>query len=310
MKHLIFPLLALLIFSCSVCAAVMTDIPLTAYEFEGIPRRDEPVSMGVNLPRGAIKSPAELAIYDAKGSPVPSQFETMMTWPDGSIKWVLADYFVSCKPNSKSLYYLKKKTGAQEENESSLKVSRPGSQSLTVETGVLRCTLHKEGFNLFDQVYLDHNQDRLFSDDELVSAPGSILSISVIDSKGRVLSSKWGRVESMIVEAEGPVRVTVAVKGILADADGRHGLDYTARLNFYANTGFTKVFFTLENHRPALPLSDEDGDKHWLMGSGGSFFFEDLSLTSKLAFNGPIVLSVGDQDGDIIDRITLTKNGG
>jgi len=67
-----------------------------------------------------------------------------------------------------------------------------------------------------------------------------------------------------------------------------------------------RVFFTLENPDPTVPLPGA----HWVLGRPGGHFFEDLSLRSDLRFNGPIQLSVGDGADDILDRVVLTGKGG
>src|SRR6185369_6768241 len=68
------------------------DVPLTVEDRHGYTRRSENVSTGVPLPRGAVHDVARLAVLDPAGNPVPAQFETLATWPDGSAKWVLVDF--------------------------------------------------------------------------------------------------------------------------------------------------------------------------------------------------------------------------
>ena len=135
-------------------------------------------------------------------------------------------------------------------------------------------------------------------------------TVRLIDEQGRELASRWGDVESFEVEADGPVRATVAVKGAIADNDGDGELSYTARINFYAGTGMVRVHFTLANRNPTKIFHDADGDSHWLLGQPGNVFFEDFSLCSALDFSGPIVMSVGDGHQDILDRVVLTAEGG
>jgi len=284
------------------------EIPLRVKEFDGFTRRAEPVTAGVILPRSAVKESESLCLYSADGEPVPCQFETTATWPDGSVKWVLVDMLADCPARGQSVYLLKD-SGRRPEGPSRLKTTRSPA-GVTVETGPLRCTLGRENFDLFESVYLDHDRDGVFAPGELVSAPRSRPAIMLVDDRGREISSRWGRVESFELEAGGPVRATVAVKGSLGDSDGERRLDYTARIHFYEGTGFVRVFFTLQNYRPASPLLDEDNDLHWIMGREGSYFFEDMSLNCRLAFDGPIQLSVGDNYDDFLDRVVLTDRGG
>ncbi|MFC1614173.1 hypothetical protein ACFL5K_02630 [Gemmatimonadota bacterium] len=308
-KFLLLPVILCTFFSPAArAAAQVVNIQLTAHEFEGLARRNEPITTGVNLPRGAVKSTDELCIFDSNGSAVSCQFETTATWPDGSIKWVLADFFASCAPNAKATFFLRNsKAGTGSAPQLKINSKEDG---MIVETGILKCSLSKNNFDLFESIYLDHNKDGRFSDDELVSAPEASPAVYLLDDRGRDISSRWGEVTSIETEAEGPVRVTVAVKGSLGDRDGERRLDYTARISFYNGTGFVRVQFTLQNFRPAGAVTDEDNDLHWLLGQSGGYYFEEMSLNSRLKFEGPIVCSVGDREGDILDRITLTSKTG
>jgi hypothetical protein len=166
--------------------------------------------------------------------------------------------------------------------------------------------LDRKRFDLFSSVYLDHDKDGRFSDDERITAHERNLGIRLVDPHGRQVSSQWGTVESFKVEAKGPVRATVAVKGSLADPDGEALLNYTIRLHFHAGSGLVKAFFTLENPDRVSPLPGN----HWVLGRTGSRFFDDASLFTRLLFDGPIQMSVGDGPEDILDRVVLTGKGG
>ncbi|MBN2287753.1 MAG: hypothetical protein JXQ83_00375, partial [Candidatus Glassbacteria bacterium] len=289
------------------------EIPLTVTESAGYARRAEVATCGVPLPRGAVSDLGVLAVLGPGGQVVPAQFETSSTWPDGSTRWLLMDFVADCPAGSTARYTLTD-TGRKPGAIPPLAVREAGGK-VEVETGVMRCLLDPKYFDLFGTVYLDHDKDGVFADSERVTAAGSAPAISCLDALGRELASRWGRVKSFEVEASGPVRATVAVRGRLYDFDtykfGEGWADYTARLHFYAGSGLVRVFFTLENFNPTLPLVDEDGDRSgWVLGRPGSFFFDDLSLYTRLDFDGPVQLSVGAGAEDVLDRVVLTGSGG
>ncbi|OGG04734.1 MAG: hypothetical protein A3F83_10675, partial [Candidatus Glassbacteria bacterium RIFCSPLOWO2_12_FULL_58_11] len=219
-----------------------------------------------------------------------------------------ADFIAGCPANGASSYTLTDRKG-QAPSGPAVKVEDEAGQA-TVSTGILRCTLDKDHFNLFSRVWLDHDRNGNFEESEEVTSPKDEAAVKLTDQRGRPLASRWGKVRSFEVESAGPVRATVAVKGEIADQDGEPGLDYTARISFYAGSGLVRIFFTLANHRPASILNDVNGDKHWVMGRPGSYFFEEMSLTTALRFEGPIVLSVGDGGRELLDRVVLTDEGG
>ncbi len=292
----------LLLSAAALLAAL--DVPLTVEESNGYIRRSETATSGVPLPRGTVKDLSGLAILDAKGDAVPAQFEALATWPDGTVKWLLVNFVANSPANAKTQYRLTD-SGKRPAGSPPLAVSER-EDAVTVETGVLRCVLNRKSFDLFQEVYLDHDRNGQFSDAERVTRSEAGAGIRLLDAKGREMSSRWGKVESFKVEAKGPVRATVAVKGALADSDGERFLNYTARLHFYAGSGFVRVFFTLENPDPTVPVPGA----HWVLGRPGGRFFEDLSLLANLRFSGPIQLSVGDGPSDILDRVVLTGKGG
>src|SRR4030067_1104997 len=75
------------------CNAEEIDIPLTVHEalrqgITGIDREQEPVTLGIPFPKGAL--------YEKNGMPQVAlqgaqeyQFRTLKKWHDGSVQWVL-----------------------------------------------------------------------------------------------------------------------------------------------------------------------------------------------------------------------------
>ena len=310
-RHLvkIFCCLFFLLFSQSYAL----ELPLKITEYAGIARENEPVSFGVPIPRGEVSDLSSLSMLGSDGKAVTSQFETLATWPDGSTRWLLIDFPATANGNQVARYKLNT-AGKGSPAGAKLEISQEGN-AITVNTGVMKTILNTQYFDLFNTVYLDNDADGAFSDDELVTSLENVPGIYLRDSQGRELASRWGLVDTALVEAEGPVRATVMVKGGLYEKDqykqGERLVDYTIRMHFYAGSGLVRIFFTLENHNPTLPLKDEDGDRsNWVMGRKGSLFFDEMALQTKLRFNGPIEMSVGDKTDDVLDRVVLVGEGG
>ncbi|MFH1070394.1 MAG: hypothetical protein V1794_12315 [Candidatus Glassbacteria bacterium] len=310
-KYFFRPLTALLL-SGLFSSALALEIPLSAQEFESYARRGEIVTLGVPLPRGSVNDPAVLRVTAADGKPLPAQFETASTWPDGSVRWLLVNFPADCPAKGTARFFLRDSGPIAEYPPLAI---REDERKVTVETGVLRCEIDRRNFDLFGRIWLDHDRNGDFSAEELVTPGESPAAVQAVDALGRPLDSRSGPVKSFAVEARGPLVATIAVKGNLweqsADNQTEARVEYTARLYFYAGSGLVRVFFTLENHNPTKPLPDRDGDpSHWVMGREGHFFFDDLSLVTRLAFEDPIELSVGDGREDVLDRVVLTGPGG
>src|SRR5438128_116383 len=56
-----------------------------------LPRRAEPVTLGLPWPRGRLSDPARLRLHDDAGTDLPLQTRVLDSWPDGSVRWVLLD---------------------------------------------------------------------------------------------------------------------------------------------------------------------------------------------------------------------------
>ena len=55
-------------------------------------RREEPVSVGIPLPRGLVSTEAGLALRDGDGGLRPLQVRILDRWADGSARWALLDF--------------------------------------------------------------------------------------------------------------------------------------------------------------------------------------------------------------------------
>jgi len=74
---------------------------------------------------------------------------------------------------------------------------------VTVETGVLKARIDKQQFDLFSRVWLDHDRNGTFSDEELVSRDNQSAGVSLEQINGLMASAGQGKVESFTVEAAG-----------------------------------------------------------------------------------------------------------
>jgi len=100
------------------------------------------------------------------------------------------------------------------------------------------------------------------------------------DSKGR---EDIPRIESVDLEARGPVRATVRLMGVFGR---RAHCRLVARLCFFAGTGLVRVRLTLHNPRRARHPGGV-----WDLGDPGSVLFRDLTLELALAGAGQPRLS-------------------
>jgi hypothetical protein len=217
----------------------------------------QPLTAGLPIARGGLPSSASLLLVDPCGEPVPLQAQPLVNWPDGSVRWLLLDFVPERVPGGVSRWALARpQDGVVPPPAKSLRI-RESSEAIEVNTGTVTCHLTRASLPLPERVVVGGVQVL----DQQVTA--TLLT----DVRSRAARPK---VEQVAVEARGPVRATVCVKGFFP---GRARCRFVARLCFFAGTGLVRLRLTLHNpararHRGGL----------WDLGDAGSVFFRDLSL--------------------------------
>ena len=258
------------------------DIPLTVRETAGLARHQYPVTSGVPLPRGLLKSARLLQLMDRQGSFVPAVIEEVARWPgDGSLQWVQVHFAASLPANGQAEYFLRR-VGGLPRFPSPIGLSRH-SQGVEVVTGPLRLFMGGSSRQLLDQVWVDENWGYDFSARTRILDSGRFRM--VLKSGGNTYGmGPWGdnRVE---VEEANAFRAVIKVSGTFVSEDaGAAPLDYVARVTLYGGKTYFKLGLTLV--RPC--------------GSGtGEFPVEEFSLETQLNLD-PIsrrfALGGGDRD--------------
>lgn len=229
-----------------------------------------PVTSGVPFPKGALGSPQNLRLLDARGREVPLQAETLAEWPDGSVKWVLLDFQAHSSENAAyALEY-----GSEVSRRafpSALRVTQLGD-STTVTTGPLRFSINKRRFGLVESMSL-HGR-------ALISA-AEPATLEVAGADGNRYTS-LGAAEEVVLEAAGPLRATVRVSGHYRAEGGRALMAYTVRLDAYAGQRFVRIrhtwgndsgdeeFISIRSLRLRLPIVAQgmSAERGWGVGEG------------------------------------------
>lgn len=228
-------------------------------ETAGIPRLNEPVTVGIPFPKGVLQAGDPLGLVDPEIGPVPVQTQTLANWPDGSRKWVLFDFQVSIAPNATK--EMEVRQGPAREGAAISVTDTAGS--LAVDTGAYIFHLDRRAFKPFGRVVLG----------ETDILDGVKSGTALTDEAGVEYNPI---VERLFVETPGCMRTTIKAEGVFgAGKKGR--ARFFARLHFYAGSSLVRVEFTIHNPRAA---------KHpgglWDLGDPASIFFTDLSLHLSL----------------------------
>ena len=200
----------------------------------------EPVTVGVPFAPGLLPSPAEACLFDG-AEELYVQRQTLSTWPDGSIRWLLLDFQVDLPANAAKTLRLRYGQGATgavlTETGVSLVEER---QQLVLDNGPLRIVCRTRPFRLFDSLALDGAE---------VIAPHESLGFRVVDLAGTVYRTAACRDAAVSVEAAGPVRAAVRVDGSHVD-DNKHAfLDFSLLVTTWSDCPYAAVDYQFIHRR-------------------------------------------------------------
>ncbi|WP_456433719.1 RIFT barrel domain-containing protein [Thermosulfuriphilus sp.] len=232
-------------------------LPIRFKEPLGLPRKDEPITLGVPLPQGLFKD-GELTIKDSQSQAIPTQWKPALFWPDGSVKWVIVDFLVDIGPYEETTYYL----GPGTPPKFAPLILEKTREGLSVDTGIIRCSLSPERLWLGGISVAQGDLDGVCSFWRLLGTEGQ--------------PANWKK-ESLSVESSGPLRATVTIKGRLSCQRQDLDLGFTWRISFFAGLSLIKMEAELHNSRRA-----QHKGGYWDLGDPGSMFFKEFSLVVRL----------------------------
>ncbi len=282
------------------------DVPLEVKDYAGFERVGDPVTSGVPIPKSVnIKSIEDFRIEDSNGNTVPAQFKVLTRWACGPqdsscpIKWLLVDFQANVSANGTATYHLTDEGGGNAAA-ANLSVSDQ-SGKYTVNTGTAKFEISKNGFKLFDNAWVDFNDDKIFSDGEkvLVSDQNSGFYATARDWSDSSIGANYHAGEkyyasqgylSSSIEESGPLRTVIKVNGkhlTPTGGDPKGLYEYTARLFFYAGKSDVRVDYRIES-APESGMNVYDTQKDYYVPS-----FEELGLNLKPNMAGSVNYILG-----------------
>jgi hypothetical protein len=267
------------------------DLPLVVTNQLSGPRRAEPVTSGMPIPRElGLTGVTGLRLLGPDGDAVPAQFTPLARWGAGpeddgaAIRWLLVDFQADVPAGAQAVYRLQE-AGASEPSFPVLSVTET-DDAVTVDTGAA--------------VFVLSGEDGSLSGTGL-SSP----AYSVVREPGGAEHVSRGPVE-LTVRLSGPMRASIEVKGTY-----REGLQHTSRYWFYAGQAAVRVFHTVENNT-LCPLDPNGQPLCYEIDSPGSIRFSDLSLVVPVALGGSLTYAAGGQGdpaaGTLEDSLILYQD--
>ena len=253
-KHFLPASVTLLLFV--IGAAGADEISLTVTEPSGVQRTGWPVTSGVPLARGALRSDRHTALYNAEGQEIPLQTEVLSRWPDGSVRWLLLDFQVDLAADASQQFGLR--YGPQvvrtTESQSPLVISAASHANRitpVLDSGSIRIILSADRFRLLDAIWFDRNGDGQFSDAERVTNDQST-GIVLVASDGTRHRADLS-LATWTIEQHGPLRACVRIEGRHRAEDGSEMFSFIVRLHIFRGQPFFKFDYTFVNdHQDSL----------------------------------------------------------
>jgi len=234
----------------------MNRIQIKFAEKHGISRYGEPVKFGVPIPRGKIHNAEEFTLEDEVRVKVDDFHVTSTaTWSDGSVKWVLLEFFVTVEALQERCYVLSYSDNTRSENlphnahlSESLAVSNKTEYGLDIDLneGCIRVVSPK----LKSTSYKLHS---IFADDKGIDRNVKILRSNLCSSSNSIR-------RTMLIDAE-------------VSLSERKTINVSFKLHSYKNSEKLKIELCLHN-----PWSAKHYGGLWDLGDDGSLFFKKFSV--------------------------------
>jgi len=286
--------LAACVFGALSSSAVSEEIAvLTLKEQVGVARTNEPVRMGIPLPKGLVKRVGELALTDAGGKPIPVQFKPVAKWlADKSLRWVHAVFQVSVPAKGEVKVKLVKGKAAAS---GGLKIADTKA-GVTIDNGVLKLVVKGLGQNLIDSASYQGTQ-------VIDSHAGGF--VATIDGK----AYRPGNNSQVEVVEKGTEGVVVKISGKLVDKVGKGPFTYTCYLHVFQNSPEVRIDFTYTNvqgKKPADHVTLEDLSLLLRTTLGGGTAYLGHKNGMYTGKSGTVVA----KDSDLIEFSTDGKSAG
>jgi hypothetical protein len=190
-----------------------------------------PVCFGVPFASGAIWDLNNLSLVNDIDQDIPHQKEITALWaPDGSIKWVRFDTFVS---SSKNIFVKISACRSKSKPKPSIEVIKNGDEVL-VRNGKVVYLLSKD-ISPIKEIWFDK---------KLIVTSKGTRGLYLVDQKDRlaIASSNGANLE---VEADGPVSACIRIEGYYRTDHGEQLARHITRVEFFAGLPFAKIIHTL-----------------------------------------------------------------
>lgn len=226
----------------------------------GVERVKEFVRTGIPFAKGELSNTDSLVIRAPDTTTQPVQTSVLGRWHDGSVKWLLVDFFCSIPPRTKASYFLANHTGKNPTLATSIHVSE-NETNWSVDTGPCRFLINKKIFSPFSAIQRSGTN---------IFPAGTPSSCILIDEQGKELIPYIERI--FLDDTSGPLRTILHLYGFFGQ-QGRDAMRFSCSLHFFGGSSLVQIELCLHNPRAARHPGGL-----WDLGDLSSFLLKEFSL--------------------------------
>jgi hypothetical protein len=163
-----------------------------------------PISTGVPFSAGSLTDVSRLRLLDPAGNEVPAQVMVRSTWsPGGPVQWVGLD-FIPTLAATQQTYTLEYGPAVRRTDpKTPLRVTQD-EREIRVDTGPLQFSVNRGAFALIGEA---------MAGGRAIVSPRAGAGLSLVDHEGNRYRADLDRQAQVVVEEQGPVRVTLRATG-------------------------------------------------------------------------------------------------
>ena len=229
-----------------------TGIPIQLEEQSILPDATWPVRVGVPLPVGAVTDTSRLALFE-DGKPVEAQIKPVARWcPQGSIQWAHVDFLGKYSGGKPADYRLKVRSTDFSRNSAASTSPMPPEggttnqvnqtdDQITVDTGSIRFIVNRKRFAGIEAAWFDATGSGKYDEaNPVVKGTGGPYLVD-----GRIIRFDAANDTNavVVVEEQGPVRVTIRAEGWYVNPEGRVDplCKFVTRITAFTGQPFLRV---------------------------------------------------------------------
>lgn len=235
-------------------------------------RRDEPMCVGLPMPRGRVTDADTIGLAAHGREPAAVQRTVLERWGDGSIRWVLLEFLAQTDDSGSAEYAVMAFAGPAAPPPSTLRI-RTEADGITVASRAVTATCRSSG------VHLRRAPD----------GPAECqLTVTIEAAAGHTLEAHFDEID---VERSGPLAAQLRLSARLTRPDSRP-LHLVLRIGLH--DGSAAVTASVAVHNPSRAAHPGG---IWELGDTGSLLFSDLSVRLTRAAGSAGGASVSEEPG-------------